>query len=78
MRTLLPMLAAIALLAAAAQPAAAAENPTWSPPLTSGSGVGVAVQDGVARIDQRTAFRAPRRGRRGRGHAATRPSRPAC
>src|SRR4249919_907237 len=60
MRTLLPMLAAIALLATAVQPAAAAENPTWSPPLTSGSGVGVAVQDGVARIDQRTAFRAPR------------------
>jgi hypothetical protein len=60
MQTLLPMLAAIALLATAVQPAAAAENPTWSPPLTSGSGVGVAVRDGVARIDQRTAFRAPR------------------
>ena len=60
MRTLLPLLAAIAVLATATQPAAAAENPTWSPPLTSGSGVGVAVQDGVARIDKRTAFRAPR------------------
>jgi hypothetical protein len=60
MRTLLPLLAAIALLATAVQPAAAAENPTWSPSLAGGSGVGVAVQDGVARIDQRTAFRAPR------------------
>ena len=60
MRTLLPLLAA-ALLTALVQPAAAADNPTWSPPLTSGSGVGVALQDGVARpIDQRTAFRAPR------------------
>ena len=34
-------------------------NATWSPPLTAGSGVGVAVRGGAAQIDQRTAFRAP-------------------
>ncbi|HEY0814807.1 MAG TPA: hypothetical protein VGE11_16140 [Pseudonocardia sp.] len=32
---------------------------TWSPPLTGGSGAGVAVVDGAARIDPRTAFLAP-------------------
>ena len=60
MRTLLPLLAAAVLTATLVQPAAAADNPTWSPALSSGSGVGVAVQGGAARIDQRTAFRAPR------------------
>ena len=60
MRTLLPLLAAVVLTATLVQPAAATDNPTWSPPLSSGSGAGVAVQDGAARIDQRTAFRAPR------------------
>ncbi len=58
MRMLLPLVV-IALVAATAQPAAAAVNPSWSPPLTTGSGAGVVVQDGAARIDQRTAFRAP-------------------
>jgi len=60
MRTLLPLLAAVVVTATLVQPAAATDNPTWSPPLSSGSGAGVAVQDGAARIDQRTAFRAPR------------------
>src|SRR4051794_10323209 len=60
MRTLLPLLTAAVLTATLVQPAAAADNPTWSPALNSGSGVGVAVQGGAARIDQRTAFRAPR------------------
>ncbi len=58
MRMLLPLLV-VAITAATAQPAAAAVNPSWNPPLTTGSGVGVAVQGGAARIDQRTAFRAP-------------------
>jgi hypothetical protein len=62
MRMSLPLLVAslvAALAAATAQPAAAAENATWSPPLTAGSGAGVAVRGGAAQIDQRTAFRAP-------------------
>ena len=62
MRTLLPLLAAAVLTATLVQPAAAADNPTWSPALSSGSGVGVAVQGGAARIDQRTAFRDDWRG----------------
>lgn len=60
MRTLLPLLAAAVLTVTLVQPAAATENPSWSPPLTGGTGVGVAVQGGTARIDQRTAFHAPR------------------
>ena len=36
MRTLLPLLAAAVLTATLVQPAAAADNPTWSPALTSG------------------------------------------
>ena len=62
MRMLLPLLVAslaAALAAATAQPAAADANPTWSPPLTAGSGAGVAVHGGAVKIDQRTAFRAP-------------------
>jgi hypothetical protein len=64
------LLAAIALAMASAQPAMAAPADaasaetasgatTWSPPLASGSGAGVAVVDGVARIDPSTAFLAP-------------------
>src|SRR6478609_2409828 len=59
---LLPLLVTslvTALVAATAQPAAAEVNPTWSPPLTTGSGAGVALEGGAAQIDQRTAFRAP-------------------
>ena len=58
MRMLLPVLV-VAIVAATAQPAAAAGNPSWSPSLTAGSGAGVAVRNGAAQIDQRTAFRAP-------------------
>ncbi len=53
------LLAALTVVAASAQPALAADTTTWSPALTTGSGAGVTVADGAARIDQRTAFLAP-------------------
>jgi hypothetical protein len=69
------LLAAVTLVTASAQPAMAATATTatattaagttaagttsWSPALAGGSGAGVAVVDGVARIDQGTAFLAP-------------------
>src|ERR1700750_693731 len=60
-----------ALAAATAQPAAAAENATWSPPLTAGSGAGVAVRGGAAQLEQRSGFRAPLQGGRAEGRPDT-------
>ncbi len=56
------LLTAVVLLVASAQPALAAptaDAATWQPALITGSGTGVIVVHGAARIDRRTAFLAP-------------------
>ncbi|MBA3905117.1 MAG: hypothetical protein H0X35_00275 [Pseudonocardiales bacterium] len=59
------LLATVALAMASAQPAMAATAATtaaaatWSPALAGGSGAGVTVVDGTARLDPSTAFLAP-------------------
>ena len=79
MRTLLPLLAAVVLLATAGPARGRGrERRPGAPPLSSGSGAGVAVQGGAARIDQRTAFRAPREDGAAEGTPGHGRRRPAC